>query len=206
MYCKNCGNQAPDNARFCQSCGAPLAQTPAQVSRPVAAPAKAQANKPIIIIIIAIALVGFMILFSGIMAVVSPSSSTAKSGEENTAASSSTVEQTSESITYTHYDVVTLFDELEQNALRAEQTHQNEYVEIEGYIHNFDSDGKYISVGAREGDYDHYFDTIVCDFTTDDQREQALEMNKYDKVTIRGQITSIGEIMGYCLDIDEIVQ
>ena len=37
MFCANCGKQNPDDSKFCESCGAPLADTAAAIAAPAAA-------------------------------------------------------------------------------------------------------------------------------------------------------------------------
>ena len=49
-------------------------------------------------------------------------------------------------ITYQYIDLQSLFNELDANALRAEKTYQDKYVEFSGYIGSFDSDGRYIYI------------------------------------------------------------
>ena len=107
-------------------------------------------------------------------------------------------------VSYTHYDVTQLFDELKGNALKAKDTYKNQYVELEGYLSVIDSDGKYISLGADPKNYDYMLDGVHCTIKTDEQRKQIMELNKGDKLVIRGKITDVGEVLGYRLDIDSV--
>lgn len=107
-------------------------------------------------------------------------------------------------IEYKEYNVTELFDDLNKNALKAEKKHQDEYVTIKGYLDTIDSDGKYISVGAGEDNYDYLFQSIQCDVQSDEQLDQIMEMSKNDKIIVKGQIDSIGEVLGYNLKIDTI--
>ena len=105
--------------------------------------------------------------------------------------------------TYEVVDLQTMFDELDENALRAENKYQNKNVQFEGKIANFDSDGMYISiepVGASEWN----FTTILCYITGKEQREQLMNLSKGDVVTVKGRIISIGEVLGYSMNIHEI--
>lgn len=196
VKCKSCGQEISKQAVICPGCGA-------KVKKPIF-------KKWWFWVIIGVLAIGAIAAGSG-------NKETAPAGQGAAAPAAQTAQgaaapapaaQTTESkkIEYTPYDCKALFDDLKNNALRAEQTHQDEYVEITGYIRAFDSDGKYISIGAPEDDFNYLFDTILCDFKNDTQKEIAMQMNKYDKITIRGQIKSIGEVLGYSLNIDEIVK
>lgn len=105
-------------------------------------------------------------------------------------------------ITYQYIDLQSLFNELDANALRAEKTYQDKYVEFSGYIGSFDSDGRYISVRATNDEWD--FASILCNFTDDSQVNYALNLNVGDKIIIKGQITTIGEILGCVMEIHSI--
>lgn len=107
-------------------------------------------------------------------------------------------------IEYKKYNVTELFDDLKDNALKAEKLHQDEYVKITGYLGTIDSDGSYIGVGAAEDDYDYMFQEVQCYIQSDEQLDQVMELSKGDKITVKGQISSIGELMGYSLKIDKI--
>ena len=113
-------------------------------------------------------------------------------------------EKAPEQISYVHYNVTELFDSLKDNPLKAEKTFQDQYVELEGYLSVIDSDGNYIGIGADPDDYDYLLQTIHCEIETDEQLDQILEMSIEDPIVVRGQITEIGELLGYSLDIDSI--
>ena len=104
-----------------------------------------------------------------------------------------------------HYQSVTvkqLFDELEANALRAEKTYQDAYVAVTGKLSTIDSDGSYITIIASNDEWG--LEWIQCYITDDSQMDKIINFNKGDKITVYGQITSIGEILGYSLDITDI--
>lgn len=109
---------------------------------------------------------------------------------------------TSVQIQYEQVSLQDMLDELNTNALRAEETYQNKYIEITGEIRNFDSDGKYISIAPcgtgilRE--------RVMCYLTDPTHKAFLLEKNEGDVVTIRGKVYSIGEVLGYSMTIEEI--
>ena len=111
--------------------------------------------------------------------------------------------QSKQEITYEKVDLQTMIDTLNDNALKAEQTYQDKYVEVTGKISNFDSDGSYISIEAINAD-EWNFDTVMCYIKSDEQKQFLLEKSKGDTVTIKGKIISIGEVLGYSLNIDSV--
>ena len=104
-------------------------------------------------------------------------------------------------IQYEQVDLQVMLDELNTNALRAEETYQDKYIEITGEIISFDSDGKYISIVPCGGSV--LSEWVHCSV---DKTHKAflLEKNEGDVVTIRGKVVSIGEIQGYSVKIAEI--
>ena len=104
-----------------------------------------------------------------------------------------------------HYQSVTvkqLFDELEANALRAEKTYQDAYGAVTGKLSTIDSDGSYITIIASNDEWG--LEWVQCYITDDSKMDKIINFNKGDKITVYGQITSIGEILGYSLDITDI--
>lgn len=105
-------------------------------------------------------------------------------------------------IVYTVYTVDEMMKLLSENALLAEKTYQDQYVEITGRLNVIDSDGHYISLVPVHDEWAIL--GVQCYIENDEQLDQVLEMKTGDTITLRGQITTIGEVMGYALDIDSI--
>lgn len=174
--CPKCGVEIPNsNVKVCFSCGTKI-------------------GKPIykkwwfwLIVVLAVAIIG---------GAFGSGDGEAGSIADNNGAGSS-------SKTYEEVDLQTMLDELNKNALSAEKKYQNKYVQVKGKISNFDSDGAYISIEPVNAD-EWNFDTVICYIKSDAQREFLMSKEKGDAVTIKGKITSIGEILGYSINIDEI--
>ena len=107
-------------------------------------------------------------------------------------------------IVYTVCSVDEMVDMLEANAMKAENTYNDQYVEVTGRLSNIDSDGKYISINPIKDEW--AFTGVQCFIKKDEQKQQVMEMSKDDRVTVRGKITSVGELLGYQLNIIEIVE
>lgn len=106
-------------------------------------------------------------------------------------------------IEYEKVDLRTMFDELDSNALRAEKNYQNKYVEIQGEITDFGSYGSYIRIEPLNSE-SWNFDTVLCRTKNSEQRNFLLDKKKGDKITIKGQIISVGEYLGYTIRIEEV--
>ena len=106
-------------------------------------------------------------------------------------------------IQYEQVNLQTMLDELSANAMRAEDKYQDKHIEITGKIRSFDSDGKYISI-VPCGASDWSIDTVKCNLTDPAHKSFLLEKNVGDAVTIKGQVFSVGEILGYSVKIAEI--
>jgi len=95
-------------------------------------------------------------------------------------------------------------DMLNSNAMKAENTYNDQYVEVTGRLSNIDSDGKYISIYPIKDQW--AFTGVQCYIKNDVQKQQVMELSIDDKVTVKGKVISVGEILGYSLNIDEIVK
>ena len=104
-------------------------------------------------------------------------------------------------VTYTAYSVGQLMDDLDSNALKAESTYQDQYVELTGRLNVIDSDGDYISIVPQDDQFAIL--GVQCFLQMEEQRQQVLDMQIDQVITVRGQITSVGEVMGYLLDVDD---
>lgn len=179
ISCKVCGKEMASNAKTCPNCGA-------KNKKPIY-------KRPWFIVICIIL----------VLAIISSFGSSSEE-PENVTSSNPSEEQQNVEITYTPYSVDTLMDDLDNNALKAEETYDNQYVEITGELSVIDSDGQYINLIPQNRSF-----AILgcqCYIKNDEQKQQVIEMSIGQILTIRGKITSVGEVTGYQLDIQEIVE
>lgn len=114
-----------------------------------------------------------------------------------------TSSESKEEIAYEIVDLQVMIDELKTNAMKAKNNYLNKYVEFDAKINNFDSAGSYIGVEPTNAD-EWNFDTAMCYIKNDNQKSFLLEKNVGDIVTIKGKVKSVGEVMGYSIDIAEV--
>ena len=95
-----------------------------------------------------------------------------------------------------------LYSQLETNALKAERTWQDQYIQVTGKLANIDSDGAYISIESTLDKYS--FNTIQCYIKNDKQLNTVMNLNIGDTITVKGKITTVGELIGYYVDLDSI--
>lgn len=104
---------------------------------------------------------------------------------------------------YEKVDLQDMLDELNANALRAEEKYQGKYIEITGKIKLFDSDGMYVALTPYDA-AEWSFEMALCYLTDPTHKTFLLEKNVGDMVTVRGKVFSIGEVIGYGVRIVEI--
>lgn len=195
MNCKKCGNEVEKGIKICPNCGAKLNKKPIF-------------KKWWFWVIVVFAVVMVAANSGG-----DDSKTNAPVNNESIAQSTASINESTESkaeeikkeekITYESVELQTMIDDLKSNALKAEKTYQNKYVEISGKIKTFDSDGDYITIEPTNAS-EWNFDTVMCKIKNDDQLNFLLEKNVGDAVTVKGQITSIGEVLGYSVNIAEV--
>lgn len=186
MKCKKCGNELENKVAICPNCGN-------KVKTPIF-------KKWWFWVII--------VVFVLIVSVASGGTENTDTSTNNESASHSqtvTEAKTEKTIEYEKIEIQQMIDDLKANALKAEKTYNNKYVEITGVITNFDSNGSYINIeSVTAGDFN--FDTISCSIKNDEQLNLLMEKSVGDAITIKGKITSVGEVLGYSLSINEVVQ
>ena len=177
--CKSCNAEIATSAKVCPSCGAKNK--------------KSIFKKWWFWLIIAVVLVGIIAV-----------NGNSGNDEEKNATDNKLAKQ-QETIEYTSYDVTELFDALKDNALKAQNTYNGQYVELTGYLGTIDSNGKYIGLEANPDDMSYLLDSVHCTIKKGSgQLEQVMNLKKGEKITIRGKISRVGEVLGYSLDIDSI--
>lgn len=111
--------------------------------------------------------------------------------------------QVEEEITYTPCTVNDMMASLESNALGASDTYKDQYLEVTGRLGNIDSSGDYITLYP---DDEFAITGVQCYIQDDTQLEIVKTLTTDTQVTVRGICTDVGEVLGYSLDINEIVQ
>lgn len=173
MKCKNCGQEIDKKAVVCTGCGC-------KIKKPIY---KKWWFWALVIVVIAIGLSG---------------NNESKPSNDVTPAQNKV-----EDVVYEVVDLQTLFDELDSNAMKAENDYKDKYVEFECKIKSFDSDGSYVSVEPKTAS-EWNFSSAMCYIKNDAQKEFLLQKNVGDAICIKGKIKSIGEVIGYSLDIKEV--
>ena len=105
-------------------------------------------------------------------------------------------------IEYTAVDVDTMMDDLQSNAMKAEDTYNDKYLEITGRLALIDSDGKYISVFSQSDEFAIL--GVQCFIKDEDAKAKVMDMSIGDTVTLKVHIKEVGEVMAYVADIIEI--
>ncbi len=111
-------------------------------------------------------------------------------------------QETEKNIQYTRYEISDMTNDLKSNAMKAQNKYLNQYVEFSGKLDVIDSDGQYVSVRSYDDEYG--FDSIHCSLKNNDQRNKIININKGDNITIKGKVKTVGELLGYHVDIIEI--
>ncbi len=100
--------------------------------------------------------------------------------------------------------VTQLIADLEANAMNAKEKYEGEYVEITGRVDTIDASGVYI--GLYPSDDEWALTGVTCLLKNKKQKEFVRTISTGDIVTVRGKITSVGELMGFSLNIEEFVE
>jgi len=185
-YCTKCGHELTDTAASCEACGTPVG--------------KAKSKKPFykkwwFWVIIAIAVI--------VMASGSDDNRSEASNGNSAVVDTDASPDMDTTPTYVDVDLQTMLDDLNANALKAEKTYQNQLVAVTGKIANFDSDGAYITIEPVSAD-EWNFETVMCNIQDDTQLDFLLKKSVGDVVTIKGEVTDIGEVLGFIICIDEL--
>lgn len=122
------------------------------------------------------------------------------SDNENESNNSSQIQ---ENINYIKISKDDLDEALENNAAAAKETYNNKYVEVSGKLGTIDSDLKYIYLMSSTDEWD--INGIHCTIKNKDQKDIVKSLTKNQEITIKGKITDVGEVLGYYMDINEII-
>ncbi|MCI7523465.1 OB-fold protein [Roseburia hominis] len=187
--CKHCKSEIPKAAKICPNCR------------------KKQGMPKWLIVLIVIVLLAIIGSAAGGSGSKSEEQTNSNVSDAVSAETPATKQNTSDdaaeaAISYTAADVSTMMDELKDNAMKAEDKYNGQYLEITGKLSNIDSKGKYIDIVSDSDDF--AIMGVQCYIKDDDQKEKVMKMSKDQIVTIKVKIKDVGEVMGYSADIQEI--
>ena len=109
----------------------------------------------------------------------------------------------SEERVYTPVSVDELEDALENNAAVAKDTYKGKYFAVTGKLGTIDSDLKYIGLDSPTKSWDLV--GIHCTIKNSQTKDVVKSLSKDQIIIVKGKITDVGEVLGYYLDIDEII-
>lgn len=189
VTCKHCGAEIAASAKFCPQCGG-------KNKKPLY-------KRPWFIAVIAIIIIGAIGSAGG-----DKNSNEAGKNDTQVTTSENTnntqAEPETPEITYTAYSVSELMNDLNGNALKAANKYKDQYVELTGRLNVIDSSGKYISIVSTEDEFAIL--GVQCYIKSEEQKSAVMDMSIGDTLAVKGKIKDVGEVMGYSLDIDEVVK
>lgn len=127
---------------------------------------------------------------------------TTETPESKQAQSPKIKEETKKEVVYEKITAKKLLDDLEKNALKAAETYKGKEYEITGVLNVIDAQGNYVSINPVGDDF--VLTGIQAYVKNDEQKKVVAELSKGDKITVKGKIKDVGEVLGYSVDIDEI--
>ena len=189
VTCKHCGAEIAASAKVCPKCGG-------KNKKPIY-------KRPWFIALIVIIILGAIGSAGGDKT----SNEAGNNGTQVTTSENTNNTQTESEtpeITYTAYEVSELMDDLNGNALKAAEKYKDQYVELTGRLNVIDSSGKYISIVPTDDEF--AIMGVQCYIKTEEQKAAVMEMSIGDTLVVKGKIKDVGEVLGYSLDIDEVVE
>lgn len=108
-----------------------------------------------------------------------------------------------EELSYTACSVSEMMELLEKNALKASEQYDGQYVQVTGRLAVIDSGGNYIVLHPQDNEF--AIIGVQCYLKNETQKAAIMELSVGDTVTVKGKVTGVGEVLGYSLDIEEIL-
>lgn len=184
--CKHCGAEIAANAKVCPKCGG-------KNKRPLY-------KRPWFLVLAALLALAIVGNLGGQSQDPAPEEDAGTTAQENLAPADT---ERGEEPVYTACSVSEMMELLGNNALKASEQYEGQYMEVTGRLAVIDSDGKYIALYPQNNDFSII--GVQCYIKNEAQRTAVMELSVGDTVTVKGKITGVGEVLGYSLDIDEIL-
>jgi RNA polymerase subunit RPABC4/transcription elongation factor Spt4 len=190
--CKVCGNPVAKDAKICPHCGKKL-------------------NHPVFNTILTI--ITIIIIINFFKENIDLKGTTAYTAEELQSTVETDYKQTSNKIieerSHTTLEEENIIDVtvdelntlLEENALKASRTYKNKKVRLTGILTTIDSSGRYFSLGPLRGM--SIFGNVTCRIE-ERHLDTVIDLVKGQKLTVEGKIISVGEVIGYTIEVEEV--
>lgn len=186
ISCRHCGAEIAAGAKICPKCGG-------KNKRPLY-------KKPWFLVLAA------LVILSVAGSLGRQSGSPASNGGAEMAVQEDAARADTENVeelSYTACSVSEMMELLEKNALKASEQYDGQYVQVTGRLAVIDSGGNYIVLHPQDNEF-----TIIgvqCYLKNETQKAAIMELSVGDTVTVKGKVTGVGEVLGYSLDIEEIL-
>ncbi len=92
-----------------------------------------------------------------------------------------------------------LVKEIDSNAMRAKKKYENKYVKITGRIENVDNNGDSFNLYPIDNKWSIY--NVYCSVDFENIKKKLINYSSGDIVTVRGKIISVGETLGYSMNV-----
>ena len=96
------------------------------------------------------------------------------------------------------YDKTAIGNRIKQSRKAMKKTQD----ELTGRLSYVDSDGRYFGIKPLETGL--WLESVTCYIKDKEQKENIKEHEVEEKITVKGKITDVGEILGYDLHLDSI--
>ena len=92
-----------------------------------------------------------------------------------------------------------LVKEIDSNAMIAKKKYEDKFVKVTGRIKNIDNNGNSFDLYPTDNKWSIY--DVYCSVDLENVKNKLINYSSGDIVTVRGKITSVGEILGYNMDV-----
>ena len=105
--------------------------------------------------------------------------------------------------TYMQCTVSQMVSDMDGNPMSAKDRYLDKDLQVTGIITKIDSKGKNFYIGTSESS--GVSDSVYCSVQTEEQRQKLMKLSKGSNVTVCGNCYSAGKLLGYSLELDDIL-
>lgn len=190
ITCPDCGSQISDKADRCIHCGCPLNIPQKDNTRylleekteilPVVKKPKGNNNNRLLVafVVVLLVLIGVATFFV-----------IKKLSDKNDIVPTQ--------VSFVNYQVSELENDLKQDASRAKEKYNEQFVAVTGILRGLDARGEYMKVSSDET----VLETVLCKITSESVRQNINSYHTGDTIIVKGQILEVDAVHGYTMDV-----